>query len=215
MITLNQDIEILKNFAIKHKGINTFYFGDEWEVGASEPIVYPLMNAILQSSASVKGIVTRKYLIIISDLVNKDESNENQVLSDVEQICYDLPNYLRIVQNGGTLSTFKVKEDISLTDFTERNDDEVTGHYFEIEMSSHIGNASCNLPMTAGGILDGSYIYLGGQTASTSCLPVIIYDQDGNILQTFTNGGTYTVTIVSAIDGGTPSTIFTNTVISN
>ena len=215
MITLNQDIEILKNFAIKHKGINTFYFGDEWEVGASNPIVYPLMLVVLQNSVSSKGIITRKYVIEICDLVNTDESNENQVLSDVEQICYDLPNYLRIVQNAGTLSTFKVKEDISLNDFTEKGDDASTGFNFEIEMSSHIGNASCNLPITAGGILDGNYIYLGGSSSSTTCLPVIIYDQDGNILQTFINGGTYTVTVVSAIDGGTPSTIFTNTVISN
>lgn len=210
MITLNQDIEILKNFALKHKGINTFYFGDEWEVGASNPIVYPLMNAILQSSVSVKGVISRKYLIVISDLVNKDESNENQVLSDTEQICYDLPMYLRSVVNSGLLSTFKVVEDISLTDFTERNDDEVSGHFFEITMSSHIGNASCNLPITAGGILDGNYIYLGGSTASTSCLPVVIYDQDGNILQTFTNGGTYIVTVLDGLQqiiGATPTII--------
>jgi hypothetical protein len=210
MITLNQDIEILKNFALKHKGINTFYFGDEWEVGASNPIVYPLMNAILQSSVSVKGVISRKYLIVISDLVNKDESNENQVLSDTEQICYDLPMYLRSVANSGLLSTFKVVEDISLTDFTERNDDEVSGHFFEITLSSHIGNASCNLPIAAGGILDGNYIYLGGSTASTSCLPVVIYDQEGNILQTFTNGGTYIVTVLDGLQqiiGATPTII--------
>jgi hypothetical protein len=199
MVTLNQDIEILKNFALKHKGINTFYFGDEWEVGASNPIVYPLMNAILQSSVSAKGVISRKYLIVISDLVNKDESNENQVLSDTEQICYDLPMYLRGVVNSGLLSTFKVVEDISLTDFTERNDDEVSGHFFEITMSSHIGNASCNLPISAGNILDNNYIYLGGSTTSCGSFVVEIKDLDGNILQTFNTSGTYTVEVLTLI----------------
>ena len=199
MVTLNQDIEILKNFALKHKGINTFYFGDEWEVGESNPIVYPLMNAILQSSVSAKGVISRRYLIVISDLVNKDESNENQVLSDTEQICYDLPMYLRGVANSGLLSTFKVVEDISLTDFTERNDDEVSGHFFEITMSSHIGNSSCFLPISAGNILDNNYIYLGGSTAGCGAFVVEIKDLDGNVLQTFNTSGTYTVEVLTLI----------------
>lgn len=213
MITLNQNIEILKNFALKHKALNTFYFGDEWEVGASSPIVYPFMNAILQSSASVNDIITRKFLIVISDLVNKDESNENHVLSDTEQICYDLPMYLRGVVNSGLLKTFKIVENISLTDFTERNDDEVAGHYFEIEMSSHIGNSSCYLPIETGNILDGNYLYLGGSTTSCGSFTVDIKDQNGNIIQTFNTSGQYTVTVLTGIQqviGNTTTNITQN-----
>ena len=209
MITLNQDIEILKNFALKHKGINTFYFGDEWEVGASNPIVYPLMLVVLQNSVSSKGIITRKYVIEICDLVNTDESNENQVLSDVEQLCYDLPMYLRGVVNSGLLSTFKVKEDISLNDFTEKGDDATSGFNFEIEMSSHIGNSSCYLPIESGNILDGNYLYLGGSTTSCGSFTVDIKDQDGNIIQTFNTSGQYTVTVLTGIKDTITSNITT------
>ena len=162
MLTLNQDVEIFKNFVLKHKGINTFYFGDEWEADSSVNIVYPFMNVILQGSKNEKGLVSRTYLVIVSDLVNKDESNETQVLSDTEQLCFDLPYYLRGVSNSGLLGAFQYNANISLTDFTERNDDMVSGHYFDLTISSYIGNNACNLPINAGNILDHDYIYVGG-----------------------------------------------------
>ena len=51
MLTLNQDIELLKNFALKHKGINSFYFGNESESDTEINIEYPFMNAILQNQS--------------------------------------------------------------------------------------------------------------------------------------------------------------------
>ena len=39
MLTLNQDIELLSQFAIKHKGINSFYFGNEAEADTNVQIV--------------------------------------------------------------------------------------------------------------------------------------------------------------------------------
>lgn len=198
MLTLNQDVELFKNFALKHKGINTFYFGDEWEADTSIEIVYPFMNAILQGSKNEKGIVSRTYLIIMSDLVNKDESNETQVLSDTEQLCFDLPYYLRGVSNSNLLGAFKYNENVTLTDFTERNDDMVSGHYFDLTISSYIGNNSCNLPIDSGNILDNNYIYVGGNLPSGSFI-VEIKDQDGNVIQTFNTSGQYVVTVLTSI----------------
>jgi len=42
MLTLNQTIEILKNFSSKHKSLNSFYFGDKWEV--DEYLIKYLVN---------------------------------------------------------------------------------------------------------------------------------------------------------------------------
>lgn len=208
MLTLNQEVELLKNFALKHKGINTFYFGDEWETSLGENINYPLMIATLQGTTISNGNVTRNYLIIISDLVNLDESNETQVLSDIELTCMDLPNYLRQVSNGGLLGSFKCTQDISLTDFTERGKDSVTGHFFDLALTSHMGNYSCNLPIASGNILDGNYIYVGGTTAGNFL--VEIKDQDGNVLQSFSTSGEYVVTVLTGIQqviGNTSTTI--------
>lgn len=200
MITLNQDIELFKNFALKHKGINSFYFGDESEADTNVEIVYPFMNVILQGSSVTDNVVSRKYMIVISDLVNKDISNINQVLSDTERICYDVPSYLRQVRNSGYLGTFKFDANIALTDFTERNDDDVSGHYFDLTISSAVGNDGCNLPISSGNILDNNYIYVGGTINQiVGNFQVDIKDQNGNTLQTFTTSGTYTVEVLQQI----------------
>jgi hypothetical protein len=200
MITLNQDIEIFKNFALKHKGINSFYFGDESEADTNVEIVYPFMNVILQGSSVTDNVVSRKYMIVISDLVNKDISNINQVLSDTERICYDVPNYLRQVSNSKLLGAFKSDMNISLTDFTERNDDDVSGHFFDLTISSAMGNDGCNLPIDSGNILDNNYIYVGGNINQiVGNFQVLIQDQNGNTLQTFTTSGTYTVEVLQQI----------------
>lgn len=212
MLTLNQDIELLKNFALKHEGINTFYFGDEWETDTSVEIVYPLMNAILQGSKLENGMVTRNYLIILSDLVNVDKSNENEVLSDLELVCLDLPHYLQQVSKSGLLGAFKVNENVNLTDFTERNSDMVSGHFFDLSISSHIGNYSCNLPINSGNILDDSYIYVGNNLTAGN-FKVEIKDQLGNVIQTFNTSGEYIVTVLSGIKDTLTSN--TTTVVDN
>ena len=200
MITLNQDIELFKNFALKHKGINSFYFGDESEADTNVEIVYPFMNVILQGSSVTDNVVSRKYMIVISDLVNKDISNINQVLSDTERICYDVPNYLRQVSNSKLLGAFKADMNSSLTDFTERNDDDVSGHFFDLTSSSAMGNDGCNLPIDSGNILDNNYIYVGGNiNQNVGTFQVDIKDQNGNTLQTFTTSGTYTVEVLQQI----------------
>lgn len=199
MLTINQDIELFKNFALKHEGINSFYYGDEWETDTTIDIVYPLMNAILQGTKLENGMVTRNYLIILSDLVNVDKSNEFNVLSDLELVCFDLPNYLLSVSKSGYLGAFKVNENINLTDFSERNSDMVSGHFFDLSISSHIGNYSCNLPITGGNILDKNYIYVGGSQPQLGDFLVEIKDQDGNIIQSFSTSGQYIVTVLSGI----------------
>lgn len=200
MITLNQDIELFKNFALKHKGINSFYFGDESEADTNVEIVYPFMNVILQGSSVTDNVVSRKYMIVISDLVNKDISNINQVLSDTERICYDVPSYLRQVRNSGYLGTFRFDPNITLTDFTERNDDDVSGHYFDLTISSAMGSDGCNLPIDSGNILDNNYIYVGGYINQVvGNFQVDIKDQNGNTLQTFYTSGTYTVEVLQQI----------------
>lgn len=200
MITLNQDIELFKNFALKHKGINSFYFGDESEADTNVEIIYPFMNVILQGSSVTDNVVSRKYMIVISDLVNKDISNINQVLSDTERICYDVPSYLRQVRNSGYLGTFRFDPNIALTDFTERNDDDVSGHYFDLTISSAMGNDGCNLPIDSGNILDNNYIYVGGYiNQNVGTFQVDIKDQNGNTLQTFYTSGTYTVEVLQQI----------------
>jgi len=159
MLTLNQTTEILKNFALKHKGVNSFYFGDLPERDASEKVIYPNVQAVLQGSDITDNVVSRRFTIVVSDLVNTDESNETHVLSDCELICYDLLNYLEQVETEGNIGMQVVKNG-TLTDFTERFDDDVTGWFFDVTISSHIEGFSCDLPINSGNIFDANYIYV-------------------------------------------------------
>ena len=209
MLTLNQDIELLNQFAIKHKSINSFYFGNESEADTEVNIVYPFMNAILQNQSMVNGLITRTYLIIISDLVQKDLSNLNHVLSDTERICWDLPLYMRQVSNSGLIGSFKVDMNVNVTHDVARNDDDVASNYFDLTITSPIGNDSCNLPINSGNILTNNYIYVGG--TMTGNFTVEIKDQDGNVIQTFNTSGEYVVTVLSGIKDTITSNVTTIT----
>jgi hypothetical protein len=199
MLTLNQTIEILKNFTSKSKILNNFYFGDKWEVGASNEIQYPLLWCSILDSSVTNNVVSYRFQIDISDKVNLDETNETHVLSDCHQVALDLLNYLEQISDNEDIG-ITVSKDATMTDYTENRDDMVSGWFFEITISSHIFNNSCNLPINAGNIFDGNYIYVGGTTSGTTCaFQVDIKDQDGNILQSFTTSGTYTVEVLQQI----------------
>jgi hypothetical protein len=214
MLTLNQTIEILKNFSLNHKQLGRgtsnkhFYFGDKWEVNDNDDLNYPLMwVSLLPTQYDKSGLVTNKFQIDISDKVNKDESNETHVLSDTQSICFDLLNYLEQVADSGEIGML-FGSTSELTDYTEDRDDMVSGWFFTTEIKTHLSSSSCNLPMLSGNILDDNYIYVGGTTAGNFL--VEIKDQDGNVLQSFDTSGQYVVTVLSGIQqviGNTNTTI--------
>lgn len=215
MLTLNQTIEILKNFSLKHKQLGKgtsnshFYFGDKWEVNDNDDLLYPLMwVSLLPTQTDKSGLVTRKFQIDISDKVNLDESNENHVLSDTESICFDLLNYLEQVADTADIGLL-FGNTSELTDYTEDRDDMVSGWFFTVEIKTHQNNTSCNLPINAGNILDDNYIYVGGTLANG--FTVEIKDQDGNVIQTFNTSGEYVVTVLSGIKDTITSNVTTIT----
>lgn len=215
MLTLNQTIEILKNFTFKHKQLgkgqnnNHFYFGDKWEVNDNDDLEYPLMwVSLLPTVPDKSGLITRKFQIDISDKVNTDESNETHVLSDTESICFDLLNYLEQIADASEIGML-FGNTSELTDYTEDRDDMVSGWFFTVEIKTHQQGTSCNLPMLSGNVLDDNYIYVGATTAGNFL--VEIKDQDGNVLQSFDTSGEYVVTVLSGIKDTITSNVTTIT----
>lgn len=214
MPTLNQTIEIFDQFFFKHKAFgknqsrDNFFFGDNWEVGASGGLQYPLgWVSKLPTTYDKSGMTIHKFQVDISDKVNNDESNETNVLSDTEQYCFHLIDYIEKVAdlNDFIINIGSVSE---ITDYTEKRDDKVSGNYFTIELRSHNLNNSCVLPVFDGTIFRDEYIYIGGDIAGSFL--VEIKDQDGNVLQTFNTSGEYTITVLSGIQqviGNTSTTI--------
>lgn len=196
MITLNQHIEIFENFAKRHKAIKSFFFGQKPDVGSEEALQYPLLAVYLEpSKLDNSGVVTRSFVADISDRLSKDLSNRTHVLSDTERIAFDLQEYLSQVADSGQLS-FVLDSTSEMTDYEDATDDETAGWFFSIKTRTHIGNESCNLPIVNGTIFDGNYINTGGNY-NGSCNPVLIKDQNGNIVTTVQPGGIYTIVVLT------------------
>lgn len=213
LLTLSQNIELFKQFAYLHLNLGRgesnehFYFGDTWEIGASNAPKYPLMQVGLVSSNTNLSKWSRTFRIEFTDLVKKGEINELYVQSDTEQIALDFLIYMERIQDSNDLGIV-INNDNSLNPFTEKHDDEVSGWGLEFTISGHIGNLSCSIPIMSGNYFENNYIFVGGTNAGN--FTVEIKDQDGNVLQTFNTSGEYVVTVLSGIQqviGNTSTTI--------
>lgn len=176
-MTLNQIVTNLEAIATNHRQVNTFGFGDIWEVASSGDITYPLMWATLDGidvSTSEKK-ETYKFSLLFMDVVKGGEVNELEVLSDQLSIAKDVlaqlkhPSYDWNFQNNNS----------SLEDFTERFVDSVSGWKMNISLELPFSSDRCAMPYT-------------GNT-STSQGYVTIFSFDGSVFTTVSNGGSYTL----------------------
>lgn len=143
MLTLNQIIAELTTIQENHAQLNSFFFGDPYEMGASESMTYPLLGIALLPGSISKGVNTTKFLLYVADLVNKDESNENEVLSDMQLVALDVyADFWEYLENN----SIELARDAAFSSFTERWDDEVSGWQMEIEVRQFYSKDTCQIP---------------------------------------------------------------------
>ncbi len=95
-----------------------------------------------------------------------------------------------------------LSDNITLNPFSEpRFDDEDAGYYFDVQLKQPFKYDTCQIPF------DSTITNTG-----TSNL-VTIVDQNGNTITTLKGGETYQVLVVSTIDGGSSSTVYTNQIV--
>jgi hypothetical protein len=214
LLTLAQNVELFKRFAYLHKSLGRnesnehFFFGDSWEKGASDAPKYPLMQVGLVNDFTDYKMYSRTFRIEFTDLVNKGESNELYVQSDMNLLALDFLLYMERIKDSNDLG-ITISENVSPNPFTEKYDDEVTGYGFEFTVSGHIGDLACMLPIVSGNYFENNYIFVGGANAGD--FQVLIKDQDGNTIQTFNTSGEYVVTVLSGIKDTITSNVTTIT----
>jgi hypothetical protein len=198
MQTLNQHITLLRNYSESHFQINSFGVGDSWEliesftntngvIGEDGEVVtnrtYPVMWVEVNGSNLSGNVLTDSYNIYFADLVNKDERNEAEVLSDMKQLCLDLAAYFK--QDSGYESNMNVNFEFSMEDFTERFNDEVAGWVMSLQITQPYQYNECaipKLPVDTDGL--------------ANCKPVTIY-ADSVLVDTIPSGGSYSYTTSS------------------
>ena len=153
--TYNNVIDTLKNLGENHLQISTTTVRDIFDIDMeSKNTKYPLMHLNPVNVTTTRTELIYNFQVFIMDLVEPDGSNEQEVYSDVLQICIDI---IAILSNSKWQAQLQLDIDapvyfaegnFTLEPFKERFDQSVTGWVFNIGLT--VGNdfQSCNIPMT-------------------------------------------------------------------
>lgn len=146
-MTLNQLIQKLNDFATAHQQVHSFGFGDLWEIEASGAKNAVTMWAnVVNGSVDINGKQSSiDFRVCIMDLVKKDESNENEVLSDTYLIGLDLVAYLN---NNSNWDSYTIANNITMTPFTERFDNDWSGSIIDFTLTNRFLSDYCQIPLT-------------------------------------------------------------------
>lgn len=147
MQSLNQHISLFSNFATNHHQISSFGFGDFHE--ADKPyndavVRYARMWVDLQSTNVNDGALVRTYRIAFMDCVKPDERNENDVISDMEQVALDLLSHI----NKSITEDEDIVKSNSIEPFTESFSDKVSGVILNLQIVQAFTYNNCIIPIS-------------------------------------------------------------------
>jgi hypothetical protein len=140
-MTLKEVRSLLNNLADDHKQINDFGWGDVWELGESQSIVYPLMYCTIQNSNVTGKVFNLSLSILFCDLVFGDNKNEDDVISDQMLICQDI-----IAQLRSDTFEFTLGNSVNVNFFNERLSDLVAGVQANITLALPYVADRCAVP---------------------------------------------------------------------
>lgn len=148
MVTIKQIDKHLNTFANDHLQIHRYQFVDHFlEINTSGVTNYPLMGIAPISGKVEKGQVSYQFEIMICDLVQKGDGDWLDVLNDMQRVASDIVTELR---QGGMSGKYdwQMQENISMTAFKEKWDEEVTGWSFRVTLVSDFFYDQCSIPTT-------------------------------------------------------------------
>lgn len=161
--TLNQVISELQTIADNHYQINTFGFGDIWEINTSGDIQYPLMWAVLDGVDISDNTESVKFNLIFCDVVKGGEVNEQDVLNDQLEIAKDV---IAQLQHHNYPWNFE-GNNVKLEDFTERFTDSVAGWNASLTLELIYKSNRCAIPTSDSSVTEGGSASSGGSAAGT------------------------------------------------
>lgn len=149
-ISYNQIIKQFEDFATAHRQVNEFGNGDLWEIVQHDSLLkdynYPLLF-VQDSPASVgEGFITNGFNILVMDKSNEG-AMETEVKSDTLLTLLDCLAYFDklYTDNWKFVSLQKTG---SISSFTERFDDTLTGWTMTIQFTQPLEYNECQIPQT-------------------------------------------------------------------
>lgn len=198
MPSLRQIVKKAEEIAENHQQLNSFYFGHPFEIGASSAVSYALMGLHVNPGSISKGVHLEKLSFYFADLVNKDEGNETEVLSDLRRVAMGVFGQFR---DWCQLNKIVLVRDAELSPFWENWDDEVCGWQMDVTIQQFYDANACQEPST--------FVASAEDYGS-----VRIFNLDtGATIDTVPAGGEYGVLEFSGIiDNGPP---YSNSIVDN
>jgi hypothetical protein len=178
IFTLNNLVDLFRNIANAHYNVQYFGFGELWEVDgitAKQMGNYPVLWVIPTGAIQEENTTVFNFDVYAFDLVKEDESNETKVLSDCIQILQDVVRIIRDESDDYELADFNN----NFQPFTEKFNERCTGWFVSIGVRVAFDATQCEIPADA------------FTAEGTSCQPVLIYDGEGNLIDTIPSGGSY------------------------
>lgn len=150
--TYNQILDMWRKLGNNHLQVKTFTVGDIFEVDANT-VVFPQVHLITEQASMTPHQITYNFKLIAMDLVEPDESNEDEVLSDCLQYIQD---FIAVWKNGVTSASptftidsqdYRISENVSCNPFTERFDTRVSGWVGDFSISVDYSANACVVPI--------------------------------------------------------------------
>ena len=151
--TYNNVINTLKNLGTNHFQISTTTVGDIFDIDLEKNTKYPLMHLNPVNVQTRRTELVYNFQVFIMDLVEPDGSNEQEVYSDVLQICIDIIGILSNSQFQAQLSldinapVYFAEGEFTFEPFEERFDNLLTGWVFPLSIIVHNDFQTCFIPM--------------------------------------------------------------------
>lgn len=141
MTTYLKIIDILKQFSVSHKQLNTFFSGKQYDFQAKENL-YPALIVLPVNGIIQKGESEIVLNIILADLLKSDMSNLDDIYSDMFQIAQDIFATL----NNSDIDIFIDESGFSVESFQESMDDILAGWILTITIKFPFSGNSCLIP---------------------------------------------------------------------
>ena len=143
-ITLLNIIKLYEDIASANSYIQNSTFGDIFEIDLNETD-YALSHLSIESANYTNHELTYTLRLYVMNLVSKDESNENDVLSDTLQVIGDfISQFKHSTSFGDTEHDYRMNENVNCTPFTERFDNEVSGWSADISITVSFNASACS-----------------------------------------------------------------------
>ena len=146
-VTLKMLYEVFEEAFNLEPQLNTITFGDIFEVDLAKNSIYPIMHVSTDTASYDTGSLTYSFQVIVMDLVNKDENNEHDVLSDMLEVIGNIISHIRnsalVSEVDDFRNTIRLQDSISCEPFTERFDNEVTGWTANISIEVEFNASAC------------------------------------------------------------------------